>query len=195
MNTVCVPLRLDTPERSANWQRTCSQWKGWEILTADSDGEDFGRSQAVNRAVAMAGDWDVLVIADCDLLLEGVYQAALALARARETRGYVACYDTFYYLDAETSERVREGLTPNPRDAYWSYRGLWIGIFAIHREPWEAVAKVQGSPGAFDEAITSWGGEDGRFLGRLEDEGTQKDRVPGAVYHLDHPKVPSNWTS
>lgn len=194
VNTVCIPYRPDTVERIGNWQRTRGQWKGWRVLIADSDGEHFGRSQAVNRAAAAAGDWDALVVADVDLLLASPNQAAVALSLARKKMGYVVCYDQFHYLDAAATARTRIGRNPVPDDAYYALTEIWGGIFAIHREPWEAVARAQGSPGAFDETITSWGGEDGRFLRRLDDEGTTKTRVRGHCYHLDHPKVPSVWS-
>ncbi len=195
VNTVCIPYRPDTVERIGNWQRTRQQWgAGWRVLLGDSDGTDFGRSQAVNRAAAEAGDWDVIVVADADLLLADPHQAATALSVARKTKGYIVCYEEFLYLDMKATERVRVGRVPVPDDAYYALTGIWGGIFAIHREPWEAVARVQGSPGAFDETITSWGGEDGRLLRRLDDEGTHKSRVFGRCYHLDHPKVASVWS-
>ncbi len=187
MKIACVPYRPDTPERIANWERTSKQWVGWHLLHADSDGEDFGRSQAVNRAVSEAGDWEALVVADSDLLLADVGQAAAALELARETKGYIVCYSTFYYLNEAMSIRVREGREPTPSQAYYSLTEIWGGAFAIHREPWDAI-------GGFDESITSWGSEDGRFLRQLDDLGTHKDRVPGDCYHLAHPKVPSNWS-
>ncbi len=193
MNTVCIPYRPDTVERIGNMQRTRGQWEGWRVIAADSDGSDFGRSQAVNAAAAAAGDWDVIVVADADLLLDSAHQAVVALDIARKTKGYIVCYDVFHYLDLKATERVRIGRVPVPDDAYYALTGIWGGIFAIHREPWDAVAVVQGSPGAFDETITSWGGEDGRLLRRLDDEGTHKARVRGGCYHLDHPKVPSVW--
>lgn len=188
MKIVCVPYRPDTPQRIANWKRTSAQWPGWHLLQADSDGEDFGRSQAINRAVAQADDdWEVLVIADSDLLLRDVDQAAAALELARETKGYIVCYVTFYYLDEDKSILVRAGTVPTPRLAYYSLTEIWIGMFAIHRELWDAI-------GGFDESFTSWGGEDGRFLSKVNDLDAPKGRVPGHCYHLAHPKVASDWS-
>lgn len=188
MNIVCVPYRPDTPERIGNFTRTREQWSDWDIMIADSDGEDFGRSQAINRAVAAAGaDWDVLVIADSDLLLDDVSQAAAALELARETKGYIVCYSTFYYLNEDMAVLVRRGMVPHPRNAYYSLTEIWIGMFAIYRELWDAI-------GGFDESFTSWGGEDGRFLSKVNDLGAHKGRVPGDCYHLAHPKVASDWS-
>lgn len=177
-----MPYRPDTPERIANWEITREQWKDWELFAADSDGETFGRSQALNRAAALAGDWDAIVVADADLLLEDVAQAAAALDRARETEGYIVCYDTFYYLTEENSRPVRSGVVPTPRMAYYKLGGIWGGTFAVHRTVWDSVE-------GFDETIKSWGGEDGRFLRQIEDQGVFKNRVPGGVYHLKHPLV------
>lgn len=183
MRTVCVPYRADTPERVANWDRTRKQWRGWQLCRADSDGETFGRSQALNRAAALAGDWEVIVVADCDLLLDNISQAEEAVELAQATKGYIACYYTFYYLTEGVSRRVRAGRVPTPEMAYYSLIQIWGGMFAIHRELWDAV-------GGFDEQIVSWGGEDGGFLRQLEDLGGHKDRVEGAVYHLKHPLAP-----
>ena len=181
VNIVCIPYRSDTPERDANFDRTRAQWAGWCVLTADSDGETFGRSQAVNRAVVKAGDWDVLVIADSDLLLEDVDQASEALQRAGRHGGYVVCYDEFHYLDEGASVSVRGGLVPTPRMAYYTLTQIWGGMFAIGRELWDEI-------GGFDETITSWGGEDGRFLDGVPEK--RRSRVVGGCYHLKHPLVP-----
>ena len=156
-------------------------------MIADSDGENFGRSQAINRAVAAAGNWETLVIADADLLLADVREAAVALELSRITKGYIVCYSTFYYLNEAMSIRVREGREPTPSQAYYSLTQIWGGMFAIHRYLWDAI-------GGFDESITSWGGEDGRFLNQIDDLGAVKDRVPGDCYHLKHPKVASDWS-
>jgi hypothetical protein len=183
MRTVCVPFRADTPERIYNWNRTRQQWVGWDVFEADSDGESFGRSQALNRAAALAGDWEIIVVADCDLLLDDVSQAEEALELAQATKGYVVCYDVFYYLTEGVARRIRDGRVPTPNMAYYSLTQIWGGMFAIHREAWDSV-------GGFDERLTTWGGEDGRFLRQLEDQNVHKDRVEGACYHLKHPVVP-----
>ncbi len=186
MNTVLVPYRPDTPERVGNWERVRGQWEGWHVITADSDGEDFGRAQAINRAAAEAGEWDALVVVDCDLLLEDVTQAVVALEFARRIKGYILCYTRFYYLDEDASQVVRAGEVPSPEMAYYSLLGTWLGTFAIHREAWDAA-------GGFDERFTSWGGEDGAFVQRLDDAHVRRDRVSGGCYHLAHPKVASVW--
>jgi predicted glycosyltransferase involved in capsule biosynthesis len=183
VNVVCVPYRPDTPERIANWDRTREQWEGWEVFHYDSDGETFARAQACNRAADMAGNWDVAVFADSDLLLANVSQAATALKVARKNRGYVVCYDVFYYLNEKMSRRVRKGAQPIPDMAYYSLTQIYGGMFAIHRRLWDSLR-------GFDERFKSWGGEDGNFLTRVDETGTRKNRVVGAAYHLKHPLAP-----
>jgi hypothetical protein len=181
MNVVCVPYRRDTEIRAENWHRTLPQWDGWDLYFSDSDGEQFSRAQACNRAAAQAGDWDAMVVADSDLLLDDPAQAVAALELARSKEGYVTCYDTLYYLDEPNSQEVRAGATPTPKMSYFHYVEIWGGMFAIHRKLWDALE-------GFDEVrFTSWGGEDVSLLVRLDEIEGFKGGVPGDCYHLKHP--------
>lgn len=182
MNVVLVPYRPDTPERRGNWKRTRAQWKGWKLHHADSDGKEFARAQACNRAAAAAGDWEVAVIADSDLLLEDVSQASAAVELSLKTEGYIVCYDWFYYLTEATSALVRAGATPTPNMADEHLTQIWGGMFAIHRKLWDAV-------GGFNENFKAWGGEDGNLINKLREREAVMDRVPGACYHMKHPLV------
>ena len=179
---VLVPYRPDTPERIGNWKRTRAQWRNWDLHHADSDGEGFARAQAVNRAAAAAGDWEVAIITDSDLLLDSTSQAVTACRRARKSKGYFVCYDIFYYLTEATSQLVRAGQKPRPDMAYEHISRIWGGVFAIHRELWDAL-------GGFDERFKAWGGEDGDFLIRARGLEAVMDRVQGACYHMRHPLV------
>ena len=179
---VIVPYRPDTNEREGNWKRVRAQWEGWDIHHADSDGEIFLRAQALNRAAAAAGDWEVAVIADSDLLLANVVQADYAVERARKTKGYIVCYDIFYYLTEATSQLVRAGEAPRPDMADEHLIQIWGGMFAVHRELWDAL-------GGFSDTYPGWGGEDGNFIVRAREREAVMDRVPGACYHMKHPLV------
>lgn len=68
---VCVPHRPSHPDRVANFARVREAWDLVEIpvYTGDCEG-DWKRAYAVNAAVAQAGDADVLLISDSDILLE-----------------------------------------------------------------------------------------------------------------------------
>jgi len=181
-SVVCVPYRPDTPERIGNWERTRAQWKGWDLYHADSEGEEFARAQAINRAAAAAGDWDVAVIADSDLLLGAPSQATAACKLALGAKGYIVCYDWFYYLTEATSQLVRAGEDPRPNMADEHLIGIWGGMFAIHRELWDEL-------GGFDEGFTEWGGEDGNLITRTRELEAVMDRVKGTCYHMKHPLV------
>jgi predicted glycosyltransferase involved in capsule biosynthesis len=162
-----------------NWRRTRGQWGSLPVFTGGS--EPFSRAAACNEAAKKAGRWQVAIFCDSDLLLGSESQIKASAYRAKRTRGYVVAYDTLHYLGRRWSAKVRKGATPDPAMAAETVGMTWGGVFAIHRSLWNAT-------GGFDETFTNWGDEDGEFLSRVNELG-RKDRVSGAVYHLDHQKV------
>lgn len=178
---VCVPYRPDTWQRVWNWGRTSVQWEGLPVVMSDSPGDRFSRGLACNRGVEWLGLWDVAIFADSDLLLGDRTRAYDAVAEALETKGYVVPYNVLHYLDEEATSAVRRGWSPGPHMAGKAVGETWGGVFAIHRELWEAV-------GGFDPRFEGWGGEDVAFFHTVAQLGSVK-RLTGDLYHLDHPEA------
>jgi predicted glycosyltransferase involved in capsule biosynthesis len=153
------------------------------VYTGDSEGERWERARAVNNAVAQAGDADVLLISDSDILLERpVAQTLRACELALEKNAYVVAFTTLLYLNQEGSEDIRAGgsILP-PEHVFWEQSNIWGGVFAIPRSLWDQV-------GGFDERFQGYGSEDKGFLVCASTLGGDKQRIPGHAYHLDHPE-------
>jgi len=169
---VCVPHRPSHPDRVANFARVREAWDLVEIpvYTGDCEG-DWKRAYAVNAAVAQAGDADVLLISDSDILLEHpVTQTLWACEVAMEHQAYVVAFTTLIYLDAEGKQ-------------FWEQSRIWGGVFAIPRSLYDEV-------GGFDERFRGYGAEDKGFLVCASTLGGTKQRLPGRAFHLNHPEDP-----
>ena len=180
---VVIPFRPADPERIANYKRTSSQWEtlGWPVYAADSDGEYFARSQAINRAAALASEngADVFFIHDCDCLLKTLDQAVKAVTIAFEKDAYVVAFSRMDVFDWDETYAVRAGADPKTQRVLESVGLSWGNAFAISRVLFE---RVKG----FDEGFRSYGCEDLAFNESVERLG-ERFRVPGVVYHLRHP--------
>ena len=169
---VCVPHRPSHPDRIANFARVRRAWDemGIPVYTGDCEG-DWKRAHAVNAAVAQAGEADVLLISDSDILLGApVIQTVAACKAAFSGNAYVVAFTTLVYLDAKGSE-------------FWRQSLIWGGVFAIPRTLYDEV-------GGFDERFRGYGAEDKGFLVCASTLGGTKQRMSGYAYHLDHPEDP-----
>ena len=90
MNVVIlVPRRGGYPDRDRLWAFCRTWWLNdfpdWEIHEGEGPEGPFCRSHAINEAATKAGDWDVAVIIDADVLLDPhAVRAAVDLAVATD---------------------------------------------------------------------------------------------------------------
>lgn len=168
---VCVPHRPSHPDRVRNFARVRKPWDEMQlpIYTGDSEGERWERARAVNNAVAQAGDADVLLVSDSDVLLgDPRLQTLSACELALRHNAYVVAFTTLHFLDASGKE-------------FESVSLVWCGVFAIPRSLFDEIS-------GFDERFQGYGSEDKGFLVCASTLGGEKMRLPGDAYHLDHPE-------
>jgi hypothetical protein len=144
----------------------------------------------VNTAARIAGDWDVAVIIDSDVVCDpNRVKAAVELARAN--RVMVLPHSVRYDLGRRGAEMVRDGrlrfedVARNPaRFVHRQYSAenghpSVSSVVVVGRELWDIV-------GGFDEMFRGWGYEDTAFAAACETFG-RIIRMPGEVWHLWHP--------
>lgn len=186
---ILVPRRRDHGHRDRLWTFARSVWAElfpeWPIVEGYHEKGPFNRSAAVNRAARAAGEWNVAVIIDSDVLPDpdGI-EAAVRVARTgRPASGF----DHRHNLNRPGTEKILGG-----------YRGSWAkyvgsthekcisGAFALSRDLWDAV-------GGFDELFVGWGFEDTAFEIATETvSGEELYRAPAVLWHLWHEKSPEH---
>lgn len=181
---VCIPFRPADSERVANLSCTVRQWEAlqWPVHLGDSEGERFHRGEAINNAARAAynADADVLLICDCDFLLENVRQAVQACEAALRDGAYVVAFSFMRVLNQQGTNAMRDGRTWNRSHEIENVALIWGNCFAI---PTELFWRVCG----FDERFLGWGAEDIAFLVAASTMGGPKSRIRGGSYHLTHP--------
>src|SRR5688572_13372578 len=174
---ILVPRRDDNGPRDELWA-FCRAW--WErevshlpiIEGYHTDGL-FNRSAAVNRAATIAGDWDVAVIIDSDVICDP-QRVVAAIDRAHATGSMVLPHTVRYDLAprAKVYQMNPNLLFPRP-DARWMRQNVKhtystenghpsvSSVVVVPRRLWDDV-------GGFDEAFKGWGYEDTAFAAACE---------------------------
>lgn len=180
---VIVPWRSKgCRHREAAWRRVRREWGGWDVVTADDDGEPFSRAASLNLA-AIEHPADVYVIADADTLVDG-RQVAEAVALAGAEPGIVLAYSTFRYLSRRGTKAVLGGYRgPWEPLTEWSLDWTVSSCLAVSAATWAAV-------GGFDDRFRAWGGEDVAFVHACETLAGPTRRILGSVWHCWHPSEP-----
>ncbi len=181
---VCIPFRPVDSEREANLARTRQQWDalGWPVHLGDHEGESFCRGEAINAAAREATDdgADVLIVADCDFLLDSTSQAEQGVETALRDDAYVVCFSFMRALGQQGTNAVREGRNWVNQDVLENIGMIWGNCFAI---PTDLFWRVCG----FDPRFRGWGAEDIAFLVAASTMGGPKSRITGGSFHLTHP--------
>lgn len=195
---ILVPRRDDNGPRDELWAWCKAWWEREQSHLAVVEGYHteglFSRSAAVNRAAVLAGDWDVAVIIDSDVICHPE-RVREAIALAQETGSMVLPHSVRYDLSPRASTLVRQGAmsasdlftVPAP----WKRRHVKhtysvenghpsvSSVVVVPRRLWDEV-------GGFDEAFRGWGFEDTAFAAACETFGGIV-RMPGEVWHFWHP--------
>jgi hypothetical protein len=187
--------------RRAHWWRD----RLWDYVkrTWDSDapmfevyheGGLFNRSWCINEGARQAGNWEVLVIADADVIVPMPQVERAVMAAVMTGRYTVAGTERIAFAQGAT-ERVLRGW---PRERWGELRiercrehrpcrvsthDFNSNIVAVPRALWEEV-------GGFDERFEGWGHEDGAFVAAVTTYWPGVERIPGTVYHLWHERAP-----
>lgn len=192
-----VPRRDDHGHRDRLWAACKARWQAlhpaWDISEGYHTDGPFNRSAAINTAASQAGEWDIGVVIDSDILLHPE-QAEAAVRTAYDTGRVTWGHREWWGLgNRPTHELLRHPdrlLVPDfvPDEAGMIKNPIsWSCFIAIPRKAWEVI-------GGFDERFRGWGWEDMAFqaLARgLADGGRKPEsRMDGPVYHLFHPRSP-----
>lgn len=193
---VLAPWRPGNAERERLWEFARARWEqidpDWTIHTAPGplDGP-FNRSAAINQAAALAGDWDVAVVIDCDVITNppavrwGVELAAAA-------GQIVVTHDERVMLSRNGTTKVLAGFqgswrTPQMIERIWN-DSVSCSV-AVPRPLWDKV-------GGFDEMFVGWGYEDTAFQIACEAmTGRPIIKVNSELFHLWHPTGPETKKS
>jgi hypothetical protein len=187
-----VPRRADHGLRDSHWEHCRNVWAGdfpgWPIVEGHHGPEEgpFNRSAAVNRAAALAGDWDVAVVIDSDVVPDPA-AVRWAVEEARRSGGPASAFNVRKNLNQAGTAKVKAG-----------YRGSWermvggkwpdciSGAFALTRDLWDRV-------GGFDEMFVGWGYEDTAFRIACETVSNRPlARAQADLWHLYHPQSPEH---
>lgn len=180
---IAVPRRADGGRRDQLWE-FCRRWwtethPDFEIVEGHHDEGPFNRAAAINNAAA--GEWDVLLVLDGDVICE---QAKDAVDRAAATGRMALAYTAYRGLSRQMTDRVLDGY-----DGSWEsgvalkLTGHVSSCLAVPRALWEQV-------GGFDERFQGWGHEDRQFHMVCRTLGGGVEEIPGLVWHLWHPFSP-----
>lgn len=188
---ILAPWRPGSPDRQKLWDFSRTRWEqinpDWTIYEAPGpiDGP-FNRSAAINQAAALAGDWDVALIIDCDVIANP-QAVRYGVELAHSAGQMVVTHDERVMLSKEGTPKVLAGETGS-----WRAPGMVERIWhdsvscsvAVARPLWDRI-------GGFDELFIGWGYEDSAF--RIAAEtllGTPLIRLSSELFHLWHPLSP-----
>lgn len=180
---ILVPRRSDGGWRDEVWEFCRAFWEREQshmpIFEGHHDSGLFNRSAAVNRAAQLAGDWDVAVIIDSDVLCDGERVKA-AVELAHESGALVFPHDIRLDLHERGTRQVMSGYQGSWQQ--WvrrRYPNMVSSVIVVSRRQWDEV-------GGFDEGFRGWGYEDTAFAAACETFGGTL-RILGELWHLWHP--------
>ena len=160
------------------------------VTLGDTQSRRFSRTGARNAAAEGAGDWDVLVMADADCVVQGeVLEHAVELAH--RTRKVILPHDRFMELTQEGTQLA----LAEYEIARWQHDWCQLaeyerkrpsGVIVFPRKAWELV-------GGYDERFKGWGFEDTAMLWNIEDLAYGWERLSGRIWHLWHPPASTTW--
>lgn len=185
-----MPRRPDGGWRDALWDYCRSYWErelpDYEVVEGDHLEGPFNRSAGINRAAELAGDWDVGIVLDSDVILpaDNVVQAV----RVAEISGRAVL--PFSSRDSITmggTKLLLKGTVRLPAPGLVHEKQPWnvSTCVVVPRRLWDQV-------GGFDERFEGWGGEDDAFHAACQTL-SGVDRLGGIAWHLWHQRSP--WRS
>lgn len=186
--SVIVPYRSDSGLREEIWTWLSKRWKDvypdFELCVADSESEEFSRSEARNNAFADSTG-DIVIIADADSIPTTRTLLACVDAVSKDSDVWAVAHDKYFMLNEEATVGVMAQpaslqISPPPtsmllRPPFVSYAGMLV----MHRNSYEEV-------GGYDERFKGWGLEDWAFRVSLDTLKQPLQRTPGALLHMYH---------
>lgn len=194
MNVVfLVPRRADGGHRDRLWTYARARWErlfpDWPIHEGHHDeGGAFNRSMAINRAALSAGDWDVAVVIDSDVMLRQSH-VERAVANAYVTGEVTWAHRRWRGVSEDWTRRIID----DNRQYGPEFEDVDVDILVERTNPlsWSCCIAIPRAVfddmGGFDERFRGWGFEDMAFQSAIV--GLYPwSRVEGDVIHLWHPR-------
>lgn len=195
---ILVARRAGVEDRDRLWEFTRSWWENdhpdWPIIEGHHNEGPFNRSAAINLAARQAGQWDVAVVIDADVLVDphlvrstvDVAAGTNTLAIASPERWMLSQEGTAKILDGFTGNwdgfvRQRYGTRDDKSGAQCSC------CIAVSRSLWDSV-------GGFDELHVGYGWEDVSFRNACESISGKATiwLAPHPIWHLHHKPSPED---
>lgn len=184
---VLVPRRAGIADRDRLWEYVSEWWATyhpeWPVYVGESPDGPFNRGAAINAAAREAGDWDVALVVDADVVCppEQVEEAVrVAAATGRMTFPFTR----YRAIGEQMTQRVLGGFGGDwSKGAKASMVTHVSSVQAVPRVLWEVVD-------GFDERCRGWGHDDTIFAHCCRTLGGGIERIPGTVWHLYHRPAP-----
>jgi hypothetical protein len=192
--TFIIPFRQDSPERLDNCRFVhahlgrCIKNRGWNatihIAEQPRDGTPFWKCRLINDAVR-ASTSDIVAVIDADVLIPCQQLDAAILALSHDAD---VCYPfQGDFLNVQRSSIPRQvddiELTEFHAANVCNLNPVSVGGAVLYRRT------VYWGAGGMNERFVSWGREDVEVAERVHTLGYQCVRVPGPLFHLDHPRT------
>jgi hypothetical protein len=191
---ILVPRRADNGPRDRLWEYARARWARYfpdlDIVEGhhDTDEGPFNRAAAVNRAAALAGEWDLGIVIDSDVLLS-VGQVRAAIVRATETGKVTWGHRRWRGISEAWTKRIVD----DDRDLGAELSRDEMDLFVERTNPlsWSCCIVIPrpvfDDLGGFDERFRGWGFEDMAFQSVIVGL-YGHERIEGDVIHLWHPR-------
>lgn len=188
-----VCRRPDHGRRDLLWRYARHRWMrdhpDWPIFEGEHLDGPFNRSAAINAAARDAGDWDVAVVIDADVVIDPE-QVRVAVHNAHHTGRLTFPYQRYVPLGEQITNEILDRGTDRDWvkgvDRRHGVMDARVGkahvssVVVVPRRLWDDV-------GGFDERFEGWGCEDVAFAHACDAVGGGIDRIDGDVFHLWHP--------
>lgn len=190
---ILVPRRDDKGWRDRLWKHCKAIWETqfpeWLIFEGHHDVAEgpFNRSLAINRAAALAGEWDVALVIDSDTISEPE-AVRKAVQYAWETGDLSIAHNARLMLSRKATDSILTGVNPqtlnNRRNVRKTYYDSISCAVAVRRNEWDIV-------GGFDTRFEGWGFEDTAFRIAVETLTNRPIHIEKAnCFHLWHEPSP-----
>jgi hypothetical protein len=180
---VLVPRRAGIADRDRLWEFVSEWWATyhpeWPVYVGESPGGPFNRGAAINAAAREAGDWDVALVVDADVVCDpGQVEEAVRVAAA--TGRMTFPFTRYRALGEQMTRRVLDGFGGDwSKGAKASMVTHVSSVQAVPRTLWDLVD-------GFDERCRGWGHDDTIFAHCCRTLGGGIERIDGTVWHLYH---------
>jgi hypothetical protein len=190
-----VPRREDHGWRDRLWTVARARWErlfpDWPVVEGHHTDGPWNRASAVNTAAAQAGDWDIGIVIDADVMVDRD-QVAAAVETAQRTGRVTWAHRGWRELteDATKTYLGNPGLLMKPTltipQAHIRKENpiSWSCCMVVPRKAWDAL-------GGMDERFRGWGGEDTAFAAAVQGL-LGHERIEGFVWNLWHPRSPGD---